>query len=72
MWTSVLTARMLVYLLKDSVFLVITPCSLLKVNRRFGDTCRLSLQGRRIVQARNECKAASKQYIYCYKVLINC
>jgi hypothetical protein len=38
-----------------------TPCSPLKVNRRFGGTCRLCLQGRRISQARNQRKAGSKQ-----------
>jgi hypothetical protein len=32
----------------------ITPCSLLKVNRRFGGKRRLHLQGRRISQARNQ------------------
>jgi hypothetical protein len=36
---------------KYSIFWDITPCSLLKVNRRFGGTCRLHLQGRRISQA---------------------
>jgi hypothetical protein len=30
--------------MKSSVFWDITPCSLLKVNRRFGGTCRLHLQ----------------------------
>jgi hypothetical protein len=32
----------------------ITPCSPLKFNRRFGRTCRLHLQGRKISQARNQ------------------
>jgi hypothetical protein len=32
-------------------------CSPLKVNRRFGGTCRLHLQGRRISRARNQCKS---------------
>jgi hypothetical protein len=31
-----------------------TFCGLLKANRRFGGTCRLHLQGRRISQARNK------------------
>jgi hypothetical protein len=39
--------------LKSSIFWDITPCSPLKVNRRFGGTCRLHIQGRRISQARN-------------------
>jgi hypothetical protein len=39
--------------LKSSVFWDITPCSPLKVNWRFGGTCRLHLQGRRVSQVRN-------------------
>jgi hypothetical protein len=39
----------------------ITPRSPLNVNRRFGGTCRLHLQGRRISQARNQCEAGGKQ-----------
>jgi hypothetical protein len=39
----------------------ITPCSPLKVNRRFGGTYRLYLLGRRINQARNQREAGSKQ-----------
>jgi hypothetical protein len=38
---------------KSSIFWDITPCSPLKVNRRFGGTCRLHLQGRRISKERN-------------------
>jgi hypothetical protein len=33
------------------------PCSPLKSKRRFGGTYRLQLQGRRISQARNQCKS---------------
>jgi hypothetical protein len=40
--------------MKSSVFRDITPCTPLKVIRRFGGTCRLHLQGRRISQARNQ------------------
>jgi hypothetical protein len=36
----------------SSVFWDITPCSPLKVNVRFGGTCRLLLHGGRIIQAR--------------------
>jgi hypothetical protein len=36
------------------VFGNITSCSPLKVNRRFGGTCRLHLQDRRIIRARNQ------------------
>jgi hypothetical protein len=37
--------------LKNSIFWNITPCSALKVDRRFGGTCRSRLHGRRIRQA---------------------
>jgi hypothetical protein len=37
--------------LKSSIFWDVTPCSPFKVNRRFGGTCRLHLQGREISQA---------------------
>jgi hypothetical protein len=40
--------------MKCSVFCDITPCSPLKVNRQFGGTCRLHLQGRRISRARKQ------------------
>jgi hypothetical protein len=38
----------------SSTFLEITSCNPLKVNRRFGRTCRLHLQGRRISRARKQ------------------
>jgi hypothetical protein len=40
--------------MKSTIFWDITPCSLLKVNRRFGGTYRLYIQGRRISRARNQ------------------
>jgi hypothetical protein len=40
--------------LKRTIFWDMTPCSLLKVNRRFGGTYRLHLQGRRIRRASNQ------------------
>jgi hypothetical protein len=40
--------------MKSSIFWDITPRSPLKVNNRFGRTCRLHLQDRRISQARNQ------------------
>jgi hypothetical protein len=40
--------------MKSSIFWDITPCSPLKVNWRFGGTCRLHLQGQRISKARNK------------------
>jgi hypothetical protein len=39
---------------KGSIFWDIAPCNPLKVNRRFGGICRLSLHGRRIRKARNQ------------------
>jgi hypothetical protein len=39
-------------MLKSTIIWDITPCSPLKVNRRFGGTCRLHLQGRIISRAR--------------------
>jgi hypothetical protein len=47
--------------MKISIFWDITPCSPLKVNRRFGETYRLHLQGRRVSQKRNQSEAGSKQ-----------
>jgi hypothetical protein len=36
------------YNLKSFIFWGATPCSTSKVNRRFGGTCRLHLQGRKV------------------------
>jgi hypothetical protein len=47
--------------MKISVSWHITPCSPLKVNRRFGGTHRLHLQLRIINQARKEHEADNKQ-----------
>jgi hypothetical protein len=48
-WVFAIVSRM-----KSSVFWDITPCSPLKVNRRFGWTHRLHLHGRRIGRATNQ------------------
>jgi hypothetical protein len=40
--------------MRSTIFRNITSCSLLKVNRRFGETYRLYLQGRRGCQARHQ------------------
>jgi hypothetical protein len=48
--SEVLTA----VVMKSSIFWDVTPCSLLEVNRRFGGTCRLRLQCRRISQAKSQ------------------
>jgi hypothetical protein len=47
--------------MKNPVFWALTPCSLFKVKRSFGGTCRLHLQSGRISQARNQHEASSKQ-----------
>jgi hypothetical protein len=47
--------------MKSIIFWDITRCSPLEVSRRFGGTCRLHLQGRRISQARNQREAGGKQ-----------
>jgi hypothetical protein len=48
---------------KSYIFWDITPCSPLKVNRRFGETSRLHLQDRRISQA-TSVKAGGKQILH--------
>jgi hypothetical protein len=45
-------------IMNSSVFLDITPCSPLTVNRRFGAIYRHHLQGRKLSQARNQREAA--------------
>jgi hypothetical protein len=44
-------------IVKSSVFWDITPCSPSKVNRSFGGTCRLHLQGRKINQRESRWQA---------------
>jgi hypothetical protein len=43
------------------IFWNIIPCDPLKVNRRFGRTYGLHIQGQRLNQARNQREAGSKQ-----------
>jgi hypothetical protein len=43
--------------MKSTIFWEITPCSPLKINRRFGGTCRLHFHGRKIIQAINQCES---------------
>jgi hypothetical protein len=45
--------------IKIFIFCNITPCSLLKVNLRFGGICRLHLQDRRISKERNQHEAVT-------------
>jgi hypothetical protein len=47
--------------MNSSLFWDMTPCSPVKVNRRFGRTYRLHLEGRRVSQARNQHVAGSQQ-----------
>jgi hypothetical protein len=47
--------------MESSVFWIITLCSSLKVNGRFGGTCHLHLHSRRISHARNQHEAGSRQ-----------
>jgi hypothetical protein len=51
-------------LIRSSIFWDITLCNPLKVKRRFGGTCRLHLQGRRISQALHQRDAGGKQRCY--------
>jgi hypothetical protein len=47
--------------MKSSIFWDISPCSPLKVNRRFGETYRLNLQNRRISHVRNQSETGGNQ-----------
>jgi hypothetical protein len=57
--SEVLTA----VVMKSYIFWVITPCNLLKIFG-FGRICHFHLQGRKIIQARNQHKAGSKQRVF--------
>jgi hypothetical protein len=46
--------------MKSSIFWDTRPSISLKVNRRFGGTCRLNIQGQRKRQARNQREAGNK------------
>jgi hypothetical protein len=52
-----------------SVLWDIMLCSLMKVNKYFGGTCHLCLQGQRLSQARIPHKAGSKQCLLCHENL---
>jgi hypothetical protein len=45
---------------RSFIFWDIKPCSPLKLNRRFGGTCRLHLQGWRVSQGKNQNEPGSK------------
>jgi hypothetical protein len=57
--SEVLTA----VIMKSSVFRGVTPCSPSKFNRRFGGTCYVHLQGRKISRSRTQREASSKQIV---------
>jgi hypothetical protein len=44
-------------IMKSTIIWDMIPCSSLEVNRRFGGTYCLYLQGRKIIPARNECES---------------
>lgn len=46
-----------------------TPCSSVKVNGRFEETCRLPFQGRRVRETRSLCEADMKQFSCSFLVL---
>jgi hypothetical protein len=54
--------------MKSYVFWDVPPCSPFKINRRFGGTCRLHLEGRRISQAGNQREAVSKQRLLAWLI----
>jgi hypothetical protein len=47
--------------MKSSILWDMTSYTPVKANRRFGGICRLNLESRRIIQARNQNEADSKQ-----------
>jgi hypothetical protein len=49
----------------------ITPCSPLKVNRRFGETYRLHLQDRKISRARNQLCLPPAFMLVCYSAYLS-
>jgi hypothetical protein len=52
--------------MKSTVIWDIMPCSPLKVNRRFGGTYRLYLQGGRISQAGNQRESSACHLLSCW------
>jgi hypothetical protein len=55
--------------MKSFIFWDITPCSPLKVNRRFGGTSRLHLQGRKTCQVRTQHEAGGNCYMFLRNVI---
>jgi hypothetical protein len=45
--------------MEGGIFRVITPCNSIEVHRRFGETYHLHLQGRKVIEARNQRKQAA-------------
>jgi hypothetical protein len=55
--------------MKIPIFWGITPCTRLKINRVFGGTCHLHLQGRRRSEAINQVEENSKQNLVSSSIL---
>jgi hypothetical protein len=49
--------------MKCTIFWDIMPCSPLKVNRRFGGTYRLHLQGRKMSRESSDCYLITRWYL---------
>jgi hypothetical protein len=58
--------------MNSTIYRDITPCSLLKVNRRFGGIYRLHLQGRRINWEKSSVKAGDKRHLPPNFTLVSC
>jgi hypothetical protein len=54
--------------MKTTIFWDMTPCSPLKINRRFGGAYRLHLQVRRISRARNQRESRYAVLATCFHV----
>jgi hypothetical protein len=59
-----------VTILKIYIFWDIMPCTPLKVNWRFGGTCCLHLQARRVSRESNQCNAGNKQSNQLAEILV--
>jgi hypothetical protein len=58
---------------KSSIFWNIWSCSLVKVNRRFGEVYRIPIQDRRVSQTRYHHETGSKQsYLSAWFILVSC
>jgi hypothetical protein len=65
MWEDVGFEVLKPVVMKNYILWRIMPCIPLKVNQRFGGTCRLNIQGPRIRGARNQCETSRKHNYRC-------